>query len=147
MDHPAGASTSPEAQAIMQVIEAETAAFWNKDYAAWAACWLPVPAIRMMGWWARGGINITEGWDALSGNIKRLMAENPEPNPTAAQVRRANINLRVSAGMAWVTFDQYGLDTGEPDMDMPGLSHETRVLELHDGAWKLVYASWLLRDQ
>jgi hypothetical protein len=32
-------------------------------------------------------------------------------------------------------------------MDMPGLSHETRVLEWHDEGWKLVYACWLLEGE
>ncbi len=135
-----------EAQAVMRVIEAETNAFWNKDYAAWADCWVHMPEIRMMGWWARGGINVTEGWDTLSEHVSRLMEGNPVPNPTAARVRRENVNIRVSDGMAWVTFDQYGADTGEPDMDMPGLSHESRILEKHDGKWKIVYVNGLLED-
>lgn len=67
------------------------------------------------------------------------------PNPPAAQVRRERINLRVSDQMAWVTFDQYGADTGEPDMDMPGLSHETRILEKQGGEWKIAYVGWLLK--
>lgn len=133
-----------EAEAVMRVIETETTAFWMKDYEGWAACWLQVPDIRMLGWWARGGIRVTEGWDALSANVRGLMAENPAPQPEAAQVRRENVNIRVSDVMAWVTFDQYGADTGEPDMDMPGLSRESRILEKHGGEWKLVYASWLL---
>jgi hypothetical protein len=49
-------------------------------------------------------------------------------------VRRENVNLRVTAEMAWLTFDQYGEDTADPDMDMPGLSRETRILEKHEGA-------------
>ena len=139
-------SDNLEASAVMRIIEAETYAFWHKDYAAWAPCWAHVPEIRMMGWWARGGINITKGWDALSSKVAGLMAENPTPNPTAAKVRRENINMRISDAMAWVTFDQYGTDTGEPDMDMPESSHETRFLEKYEGQWKIVYAGWLLKD-
>lgn len=135
-----------ENQAVMQVIEAETTAFWMKDYAGWANCWLQTSDIRMFGWWARGGIRVTEGWETLNSSVKSLMEANPTPNPTATQVRRAKVNIRLSDQMAWVTFDQYGADTGEPDMDMPGVSHETRVLEKHDGAWKIVYASWLLEN-
>jgi len=133
--------------AVMAVITAETTAFWMKDYAAWADCWLQTPAIRMVGWWARGGIRITEGCDALRSGVRSLMDSNPTPQPRAAQVRRENINIRVSDQMAWVTFDQYGADTGEPDMDMPGLSHETRILEKHDGLWKLAYVGWLLAGE
>ncbi len=133
-------------QAVMQVIEAETTAFWNKDYPAWAGCWLHSPAIRMMGWWARGGIRVTVGWEALSATMQTLMQANPAPNPSAALVRREQVNIRLSDHMAWVTFDQYSADTGEPDMDMPGVSYETRILEHHDGAWKIVYAGWLLSE-
>ena len=73
------------------------------------------------------------------------MRANPEPNATAYHVRRENVNLRVSAEMAWLTFDQYGEDTADPDMDMPGLSRETRILEKQEGEWKIVYAGWLLQ--
>jgi hypothetical protein len=133
-----------EAAAIMNVIEGESAAFWNKDYEAWAQCWVHAPYVRIMGWWARGGITVIEGWDALNERIKTTMAANPEPNPTAARVRREKLNLRTYQDVAWVTFDQYGLDTGDLAMDMPGLSRETRILEKHNGEWKIVYVGWLL---
>ena len=89
-------SQQGEANAVMAVVAAETTAFWMKDYAAWADCWLQTPAIRMVGWWARGGIRITEGWDALSSNIQRLMDDNLTPQPKAAQVRREQINIHTS---------------------------------------------------
>lgn len=136
-----------EARAVMDVIEAETTAFWMKDYAAWANCWLQTPDIRRLGWWARGGIRVTHGWDELSRAVRENMASNPTPQPEAVAVRRENLHVRTSDHMAWVTFDQYGADTGEPDMDMPGLSHETRVLEKHDGHWKIVYVGWLLAGE
>jgi hypothetical protein len=76
--------------------------------------------------------------------MKAVMTENPEPNPTASHVRRENVNLRIDGNTAWVTFDQFGQDTGDVQMDMPGLSHETRILEKHEGWWKIVYVNWLL---
>ncbi len=135
---------TPEESAVMQVIEAETNAFWMKDFDAWAACWLHTPQARRMGWWARGGISYSGNWDDISNRTYEVIQQNPTPNPESAKVRRENVNIRVSEQMAWVTFDQYGADTGEPDMDMPGLSIETRILEKHDGVWKIVYVSWLL---
>lgn len=136
-----------ETTAIMQVIAAESVAFWNKDFSAWAQCWRQTPYIRRVGWWASGGITVTEGWQALSDRVKATMLEYPEPNPTALNVRRENVNLRVEGNMAWVTFDQFGEDTGDSAMDMPGLSRETRILEKHDGAWKIVYVCWLLEGE
>ena len=52
--------------------------------------------------------------------------------------------MQVRQDMAWVTFDQYGTDTGDARMDMPGLSREARVLEKHAGEWKIVYVCRLL---
>jgi hypothetical protein len=52
--------------------------------------------------------------------------------------------MRIHGDVAWVTFDQHGADTGEARFDMPGVSHETRILERHDGAWKLAYVGYLL---
>lgn len=133
-----------EAEAIMGVIERESQAFWLKDYDAWANCWVHAPYIRTLGWWERGGVTVIEGWDMLNERIAAHMQSNPEINPTASEVRREQINMRIASDMAWLTFDQYGIDTGEKDMDMPGLSRETRVLEKHNGEWKLVYVNWLL---
>ena len=133
-----------DAAAIMDVIAAESVAFWEKDFEAWSRCWLHVSYICLTGWWARGGITVIKGWETLSSRMKELMEENPAPNPTASKVRRENINLHIDGNMAWVTFDQYGQDTGDLEMDMPGLSHETRILEKHNDDWKIVYVNWLL---
>lgn len=129
---------------VLAVIAAESAAFWNKDYAAWSVLWAHVPYTRTLGWWAAGGVTVVEGWEAQSTAIRRTMEASPAPNPTAGRVRRENINMQIHATVAWVTFDQYGEDTGDAKMDMPGRSRETRILERHDGQWKIVYAGWLL---
>jgi hypothetical protein len=46
--------------------------------------------------------------------------------------------------MAWCTFDEFGQDNKEPDLDMPGLTRATRVFEKQNGEWKIVYVGWLL---
>src|SRR5262245_24580058 len=58
------------------------------------------------------------------------MAGNPTPNPTPATLVRDHVNIRSCKDVAWVTFDQHGVDTGEARFDMPGVSHETRTLEV-----------------
>ena len=72
------------------------------------------------------------------------MEASPEPNSTANNVIRKNMNLRIFKDVAWLTFDQYGEDTGDETMDMPGLSRETRILEKENGEWKIAYVGWLL---
>ena len=59
-------------------------------------------------------------------------------------MRRENFSIQASGDLAWMTFDQYGIETGDRQMDMPGLSHETRILEKHGENWKIVYVGWLL---
>lgn len=137
-------NSAAELDAVMAVVARETVAFWDKDFDAWADCWAHAPYTRTMGYWPLGGVAVVEGWDAQSGLIRRMMEQNPTPNPSAGLVRRENINASISSDMAWITFDQYGVDTGEPVFDMPGRSRETRILERHDGRWKIVYVGWLL---
>ena len=144
-NHPAKAQAAARAE-VLAVIIAESTAFWDKDFDAWAECWAHVPYTRTMGWWAAGGVRVVEGWEEQSTAIRRTMEASPQPNPTASRVRRENLNLQIHDSVAWVTFDQYGEDTGDAAMDMAGRSRETRILERHDGQWKIVYAGWLLED-
>jgi hypothetical protein len=129
---------------IMTTVQGESAGFWNKDFDAWASYWVHSDYVRVVGWWEAGGVRVVEGWDAVSAGIEQSMRQSPEPNPNATEVRRENINIQVRGNVAWVTFDQYGLDTGDALMDMPGLSRETRVLEKQDGKWRIAYVGWLL---
>ncbi|MGE0502988.1 MAG: nuclear transport factor 2 family protein [Rhizobiaceae bacterium] len=136
---------SDDERAIMAVIEAEAAAYWNKDFDAFACCWVQARHVRRMGWWERSGIRMQRGWDEIAARMRQVMAESPVPNPNAAIVRRDNLSITVIGDMAWLTFDQTGIETGDRDMDMPGVSHETRVMERHGGDWKIAYVGFLLR--
>ena len=139
-----GPDYEAEKLAILQVVENESKAFWNKDFDEYASYWAHEDYIRTHGWWESGGITIVEGWEERSKKTKAGMKNSPNANPTATNSRRENINLRIFNDVAWMTFDQYGEDTGDPTMDMPGLSRETRILEKHNGQWKIVYIGWLL---
>lgn len=134
-----------EKEELLKLIDEESAAFWNKDFEKWANCWAHEDHIRTMGWWADGGVTVLRGWDERSKRMKEHMMSSPEPNPTATNVRREHMNLRIFENVAWMTFDQYGEDTGDALMDMPGLSRETRIFEKINGQWKIVYVGWLLQ--
>ena len=133
-----------EKAAIMEVLAGESAAFWEKDFEKYASYWVQEDYIRTVGWWEDGGVTVVEGWEERSKRTKSHMESSPEANPTATQVKRENINLRIFKDVAWMTFDQYGEDTGDDLMDMPGLSIETRVFEKVNGEWKIAYLGWLL---
>ena len=128
-------------QAIMQLIEDESATYWNRDHDAWAKCWVRAPYIRKSGWWTQGGITYREGWEQISGRMRGLIGQ-PAPGRPAG-IRRENVNLRIGPDMAWLTYDEYWPQTGT---DLPGLSRETRVLEKHAGQWKIAFSCYLYRS-
>lgn len=136
-----------EKKAIMEVIQAESEAFWDKDFERYSSHWVHADYIRTMGWWEAGGVTVVEGWEERGRRTKEHMDQSPLENETSTKVRRENINLRIYENVAWMTFDQYGVDTGDTLMDMPGLSRETRIFEKEDGQWKIVYLGWLLEGE
>jgi hypothetical protein len=123
-------------KAILRVIEEETAAFFDKDFEAWARCWVHAPYVRKWAWFARGGTTLHEGWEQESSIMKRGMDKFSTPNPSIHRVRRENINIRLGADMAWVTFVQHAPTTGDP-FDVPGTQNEMRIVEKHGGEWKI----------
>ncbi|WP_276372840.1 nuclear transport factor 2 family protein [Chryseolinea sp. H1M3-3] len=131
-----------EEEAIKKVIISETEAFWDKDFQKLSNCWVHDDYVRVVGWWEHGGVTVRKGWSVIGDRMEKLIKENPEKN--RQNVARENFNIRISGNMAWVTFEQYGTDTGEKAMDMPGLSYETRILEKHNGQWRIAYVGWLL---
>jgi hypothetical protein len=138
------ATLEEEKAAILDVIERQAAAFWAKDFQRWADTWVHAPYIRRLGWSDPGGVSNLEGWETIGARMEKNMAENPKPNLTPAKLVRERLNFRIYADVAWVTFEQHGVSTGEPRFDMPGLSYETRILEKHDGRWKIAYLGYLL---
>ena len=133
-----------ERAAILEVIERQAAAFWAKDFERWADTWVHAPYVRRLGWSEAGNVVSVEGWESIGARMKKNMAEDPTPNLTPAKLVRERLNFRIYADVAWVTFEQHGVTTGEPRFDMPGLSHETRILEKRNGKWKVAYLGYLL---
>lgn len=138
------ATLEEEKAAILDVIERQAGAFWAKDFQRWADTWVHAPYIRRLGWSEPGGVSNLEGWETIGARMEKNMVENPKPNLTPAKLVRERLNFRIYADVAWVTFEQHGVSTGEPRFDMPGLSHETRILEKHNGKWKVAYLGYVL---
>lgn len=132
-----------EVAAVLQVLDDETRAFFNKDFEAFSKCWVNEPYIRRLGWWTRGGVVDRWGWEAIGARAKANMEEFPEPNRSAVEFFRKNMVVRVSGDMAWATFDEYAPDTGEPSFDMPGVTRGVRVLEKHQGQWRIAFVGFV----
>jgi DNA-binding CsgD family transcriptional regulator len=123
-------------EAIVQVIEAETDAYFAKDFDAWARCWVHAPHVRRWAWLPHCGIVLIEGWDAVSSTMRMGMQRFPAPNASTDEVRRVRLSVSIGVDMAWVTFDQYAPATGDP-FDVAGRQHQMRILEKRQGVWRI----------
>ncbi|MEM8967087.1 MAG: hypothetical protein AAGE93_11775 [Bacteroidota bacterium] len=148
-----------EREAILRVIENESAAIANKKLTHYANYWVHAPYVRTIGIGRDGKVTVVKGWKERAVRTQEYMRDYPEPY--SQNLGRKNFNLRIYQDAAWVTFDQYGYGTNEleivnvypgmiradsPDISTQGLSRETRFLEKHDGVWKIAYVGRVLVD-
>ena len=133
-----------EQQQVMDVIAAETAAFYQKDFAAFEDCWAHEPTIRRMGWWTRSGVSDTWGWDELRRQTLRSFEEYPHNPRNVGLLRRENIVVQVEGTMAYATFDEYTPNAEDQDEDDPVCGRAGRVLRLIDGRWRIVFNCYVV---
>ncbi|MDF2371412.1 MAG: LuxR C-terminal-related transcriptional regulator [Rhizobiaceae bacterium] len=135
-----GNGSEREKQGIIQAIEGECAAFYERDFDRWAKYWVHDEDASRLATIAGGQIVYRQGWDAESAMIARIMRDHPTPNYTvAALVRRENMRIRINGDMAWASFDQYGPTTDDIFVAV-GLSHQVRVFERQQDVWKIIFA-------
>jgi len=126
-----------EREAIMKVISEEYTAFNSNDFDSYASHWVHAPYVRNQDRWERSDMHPVEGWEAQAVGTEQYMEGDQQA--MTQEVVRENINLRIYEDVAWVTFDQYRHERSAEGA--PYLGQETRILEKHDGQWKLVYSA------
>ncbi|UIK04014.1 LuxR family transcriptional regulator [Neorhizobium galegae] len=117
--------------AILVVIRSETEAWLQRDFEALASHWLQSPQTRRMEYFASLGIRIDEGWDAIAARLETIMERFPEKHADFERVRWEKVNIVIAGNMAWVTYDQIGIDAGDD------LKRELKILHRVDGGWKI----------
>lgn len=133
--------------AIRRVLDEVHAAVWTKDFERFARHHVQADYARRWVWWLPDVLVIKEGWDAIGERLARIMADPMMPDGVSTQVKRENFNLRVEGNMAWVTFDQVSPATPNWSMGIAGTSREMRVLEKHDGEWKVAFVAMVNRNR
>lgn len=116
---------------ILAVIRSETEAWLRRDFKALASHWVQSSQARRMEYYASLGIRADEGWDSIANRLQRIMDRFPEPQAIWEQVRWEKLNVNVAENMAWVTYDQIGLDGAED------IKRELKILHRVDGVWKI----------
>lgn len=136
---------SKEAEAIMAVVRAEHVAFWMRDFDAYARCHLHAPHTWWWSYWRHGGIAIRHGWDEIGERSRQSMEAFVGSSPSYAHESTwENVVVRVSGDLAWATYQMRYPSSDGPFRDLRGttsVAHELRVLERHDGAWKIALVS------
>jgi DNA-binding CsgD family transcriptional regulator len=134
-------------EAIWRIIIDDHAAWWMRDFDTYAAFHLQSPDDS---WWAAImtiGITRHNGWDALRRHVASEFADDAEPNPYLAYGTRFEQRmLRIWGETAWAKFDAIFPTADLPDFHGPAIAHEIRILERHEGVWKIVLVA-LMDDQ
>ena len=64
-----------DAAAVAAVIRADTLAFQNEDFEAWARCWTHDERARDVCISETAGLSVLKGWTAIAAHMKRVFAE------------------------------------------------------------------------
>jgi hypothetical protein len=117
-----------EKAAIIEILNNETKAAFERDYGRWENYWVHDPDIT------KTYIDVTThmysesvGWKEISSFVKKFIEEHPKPEPVPELLKEINVRLYETG--AWVTYEQ--LDS------LRGLKKETRLMEKINGVWKI----------
>ncbi|MBQ0735710.1 hypothetical protein [Aquimarina celericrescens] len=117
-----------EKKAILETLNNETKAAFQRDYESWKDKWVHRSTIT------KTYINFVDnsfsesvGWEEINNFVKTFFEEHPEPEPVPALLK--DINVRLYENGAWVSYEQQD--------SLRGLKRETRLMEKLNGQWKI----------
>lgn len=128
----------PEADclAVLDVIEGDVRAYFAKDLDLLSTFYLQEDRMISLMQIAGTGLIRCWGWQEFEALLRRNLAETP--GPSAGDIRRRKVNVKVDKDMAWASFDQVVTTVGDAT-DPPSFSHNIRVLERISGRWLIVF--------
>ena len=124
-----------EKKAIISVIEKETNAYINKNYAEFASTHVQDESnTRLTA--ERNGFDLKTGWVETAKVMHEMFEESPEP--WTSRSIKTNHRIKVYENSAWAIHDESWIDPeGNEFMKNVGV----RFLEKVNGEWKIVYVS------
>lgn len=127
-----------EKQNIFTVIENESGYYFEEDYEQWRNSYLDTNYVRHYGYWEgwKDKVKYYNGFDTLD-QIKKAQFKRGSTKWKESSSKRHNENVHIFKDVAWVTFESVSYDNAT--QDILGKALATRILEKHNGQWKLVY--------
>ncbi len=117
-----------EEKAILETLNNETKAAFQRDYEGWRENWVHRPTItKTYIDFADSTFSESVGWDEISQFVKTFIEEHPEPETVPKMID--NIDVQLYGNGAWVIYEQQD--------SLRGLKRETRLMEKLDGNWKI----------
>lgn len=121
----AGFAQTPDEMAIQQVCEAETRSWLAADAATFNNCWQVRPYTRIF--------VTTEDGQTIAINGDQMKPAMKDAMGGGGSFKNSNYLFHIEGNSAWVTYDEVKTDDKGTHP-----SHEVRLLEKVNGAWKLV---------
>ena len=126
-----------EHAAIAEAIRAETLAFQQEDFGAWAEHWVHDERTQDIYVSPTAGVSVLSGWSAVADHMQKVFQDG-----ISCKIRefgQENLRIDLQGDFAWVIFDSWS-STGYGTR-MQGF--ETRILECQNRQWKIVYSSFI----
>jgi len=120
-----------EKEAIIALIEEETASYYASDFERWSATYIQDSTNIGMNA-LKSGFSFNSGWESVSSNAKSYIVGEKE----AWKEVKTPIRIKVYEESAWIVFDTEPFNNnGESE----GKQLVACFLEKDDGSWKIVY--------
>jgi tetratricopeptide (TPR) repeat protein len=124
---------SQEEEALKAVVLGETDGYYNRDYDAWKATWLPGPNSSRSIIFNSTFVHQV-GWEQIEPEMLKDFKDNPKPLPVV--IKYDNFLYSINGNMGWVEYDAtLTVPTLYPNFK--DVTRENRLLLKTEGKWKI----------
>jgi hypothetical protein len=136
-------------EAIVALLHAHRIALWMRDFEAYSACFVHAPSTSRWAVFRQKDVGIMRGWDEIAARARAFVADDPLPyRKNAFETTIDDLTLHIGGDIAWASYVQnypgeylHGSDEGL--FGPVGGTNELRILEKHEGCWKIAFLGFI----